>query len=141
MNTNKTVKKVSLRQNFLKGFSIIADNKEEVIKVTGIEVEEFDKMVEYFNTQINKTKTVKKGEYMPTDKAKLILDVLVAYEGEQKTGKEISELSNGELKANGVSGSIRGLVANGFVDASNDSPKKYSITQIGIDYINASEEE
>ena len=51
------------------------------------------------------------------------------------TGKEIAESSQGTLKANGVSGSIRGLVANGLVEATNDSPKKYKITQQGIDLL------
>lgn len=135
----KPVKKVSLRQDFLKGFSTIVDKKEEIIEVTGMEVEQFNKMVEYFETQINKTKTVSKGEYKPTEKASAILDVLIAFEGEYKTGKEIAEASQGILKANGVSGSIRGLVTNGFVEATNDSPKKYKITQKGIDFLNSEE--
>lgn len=135
----KPVKKVSLRQDFLKGFSTIVDKKEEIIEVTGMEVEQFNKMVEYFETQINKTKTVSKGEYKPTEKASAILDVLIAFEGDYKTGKEIAEASQGILKANGVSGSIRGLVSNGFVEATNDSPKKYKITQKGIDFLNNEE--
>ena len=135
----KPVKKVSLRQDFLKGFSTIVDKKEEIIEVTGMEVEQFNKMVEYFETQINKTKTVSKGEYKPTEKASAILDVLIAFEGEYKSGKEIAEASQGILKANGVSGSIRGLVINGFVEATNDSPKKYKITQKGIDFLNNEE--
>ena len=135
----KPVKKVSLRQDFLKGFSTIVDKKEEIIEVTGMEVEQFNKMVEYFETQINKTKTVSKGEYKPTEKASAILDVLIAFEGEYKTGKEIAEVSQGILKANGVSGSIRGLVTNGLVEATNDSPKKYKITQKGIDFLNSEE--
>ena len=96
-------------------------------------------MIKYFETQINKTKTVSKGEYKPTEKASAILDVLIAFEGEYKTGKEIAEASQGILKANGVSGSIRGLVTNGFVEATNDSPKKYKITQKGIDFLNSEE--
>lgn len=132
----KTVKKVSLRQNFLKGFSVVAEHKTQVMEITGLSEDDFNTMVEYFNTQINKTKTVKKGEYVPTEKAQLILDVLIAYEGEYKTGKEIAEMSNGELKSNGVSGSIRGLVSNGFVEATNDSPKKYKITEMGVNYMN-----
>ena len=116
-----------LRQDFLKGFQTIADNKEVVCQSIGMDVVAFDTMVEYFNTQINKTKTVEKGgNYKPTEKASAILDVLIAFEGEYKTGKEIAEASQGLLKANGVSGSIRGLVSNGFVEATNDSPKKYS---------------
>ena len=119
VEVQEKVKKVSLRQDFLKGFSTIVSKKEEIIEVTGMELEQFDKMVEYFETQINKTKTVSKGEY--------------------KTGKEIAEASQGILKANGVSGSIRGLVTNGFVEATNDSPKKYKITQKGIDFLNSEE--
>lgn len=132
-------KKVSLRQDFLKGFSTIVDKKEEVCELVGMEMTDFDKMVEYFNTQINKSKTVVKGEYKPTEKASLILDILIAFEGEFKTGKEIAEGSQGQLKANGVSGSIRGLVSNGFVEATMDSPKKYKITQVGIDFLNDEE--
>lgn len=135
-----STKKVSLRQDFLKTFQVIASNKEEVCGSIGLDVAEFDKMVEYFNTQINKTKTVSKdGNYKPTEKAQAILDVLVAFEGEYKTGKEIAEASQGLLKANGVSGSIRGLVSNGFVEATNDSPKKYKITQRGVDFLNDEE--
>lgn len=136
-----STKKVSLRQDFLKGFQTIADNKEVVCQSIGMDVVAFDTMVEYFNTQINKTKTVEKGgNYKPTEKASAILDVLIAFEGEYKTGKEIAEASQGLLKANGVSGSIRGLVSNGFVEATNDSPKKYKITQIGVNYLNEDEE-
>ena len=131
----KPVKKVSLRQDFLKGFSTIVDKKEEIIEVTGMEVEQFNKMVEYFETQINKTKTVSKGEYKPTEKGMLILEVLISDDTKYFTGKEIAENSQGTLKANGVSGSIRGLVANGLVEATNDSPKKYKITQKGIDLL------
>lgn len=139
VEVKEKVKKVSLRQDFLKGFSTIVSKKEEIIEVTGMELEQFDKMVEYFETQINKTKTVSKGEYKPTEKASAILDILIAFEGEYKTGKEIAEASQGILKANGVSGSIRGLVTNGFVEATNDSPKKYKITQKGIDFLNDEE--
>lgn len=137
--SEETTKKVSLRQDFLKGFSTIADNKEVVCQSIGMEMTDFDKMVQYFNEQINKTKSVEKGAYKPTEKASLILDILIAFEGEFKTGKEIAEGSQGQLKANGVSGSIRGLVSNGFVEATMDSPKKYKITQIGIDFLNDEE--
>ncbi len=130
-------KKVSYRQDFLKGFAMIVDNKEEVIKATGLSEEQMTKMITYFDTQINKTKTVStKGDYKPTEKAETILEVLVAFEGEWKTGKEIAEGSNGLLKSNGVSGSIRGLVSNGYVEATNESPKKYKITQKGVDFMN-----
>lgn len=136
-----STKKVSLRQDFLKGFQVIASNKDVVCQSIGMKMTDFDKMVEYFETQINKTKTVsKEGNYKPTEKAMTILDVLVAFEGEFKTGKEIAEGSQGILKANGVSGSIRGLVSNGFVEATNDSPKKYKITQKGINFLNEDEE-
>lgn len=139
VEVQEKAKKVSLRQDFLKGFSTIVDKKTEVMEVVGMDSESFDKMVEYFETQINKTKTVSKGEYKPTEKALTILEVLISYEGDFKTGKEIAEGSQGQLKPNGVSGSIRSLVANGLVEATNDSPKKYKITQAGIDFLNNQE--
>ena len=135
VEVQEKVKKVSLRQDYLKGFSTIVSKKEEIIEVTGMELEQFDKMVEYFETQINKTKTVSKGEYKPTEKGMLILEVLISDDTKFFTGKEIAESSQGTLKANGVSGSIRGLVANGLVEATNGSPKKYKITQQGIDLL------
>ena len=130
-----TTKKVSYRQDFIKVCSLLIDNKDLVTGTLGIEVEDFNKFEEYFNTQINKTKTVVKGEYKPTEKGTLILEVLISDDTKYFTGKEIAESSQGTLKANGVSGSIRGLVANGLVEATNDSPKKYKITQKGIDLL------
>ena len=130
-----TTKKVSYRQDFIKVCSLLIDNKDLVTGTLGIEVEDFNKFEEYFNTQINKTKTVVKGEYKPTEKGTLILEVLISDDTKYFTGKEIAESSQGTLKANGVSGSIRGLVANGLVEATNDSPKKYKITQQGIDLL------
>ena len=130
-----TTKKVSYRQDFIKVCSLLIDNKDLVTGTLGIEVEDFNKFEEYFNTQINKTKTVVKGEYKPTEKGMLILEVLISDDTKYFTGKEIAENSQGTLKANGVSGSIRGLVANGLVEATNDSPKKYKITQKGIDLL------
>lgn len=133
--TTTTTKKVSYRQDFIKVCSLLIDNKDLVTGTLGIEVEDFDKFEKYFNTQINKTKTVVKGEYKPTEKGMLILEVLISDDTKFFTGKEIAESSQGTLKANGVSGSIRGLVANGLVEATNDSPKKYKITQQGIDLL------
>lgn len=133
--TTTTTKKVSYRQDFIKVCSLLIDNKDLVTGTLGIEVEDFRKFEEYFNTQINKTKTVVKGEYKPTEKGMLILEVLISDDTKFFTGKEIAESSQGTLKANGVSGSIRGLVANGLVEATNDSPKKYKITQQGIDLL------
>lgn len=133
--TTTTTKKVSYRQDFIKVCSLLIDNKDLVTGTLGIEVEDFNKFEEYFNTQINKTKTVVKGEYKPTEKGMLILEVLISDDTKYFTGKEIAESSQGTLKANGVSGSIRGLVANGLVEATNDSPKKYKITQQGIDLL------
>lgn len=133
--TTTTTKKVSYRQDFIKVCSLLIDNKDLVTGTLGIEVEDFGKFEEYFNTQINKTKTVVKGEYKPTEKGMLILEVLISDDTKYFTGKEIAESSQGTLKANGVSGSIRGLVANGLVEATNDSPKKYKITQQGIDLL------
>ena len=133
--TPTTTKKVSYRQDFIKVCSLLIDNKDLVTGTLGIEVEDFNKFEEYFNTQINKTKTVVKGEYKPTEKGMLILEVLISDDTKYFTGKEIAENSQGTLKANGVSGSIRGLVANGLVEATNDSPKKYKITQKGIDLL------
>lgn len=133
--TTTTTKKVSYRQDFIKVCSLLIDNKDLVTGTLGIEVEDFDKFEKYFNTQINKTKTVVKGEYKPTEKGMLILEVLISDDTKYFTGKEIAESSQGTLKANGVSGSIRGLVANGLVEATNDSPKKYKITQQGIDLL------
>ena len=130
-----TTKKVSYRQDFIKVRSLLIDNKDLVTGTLGIELEDFDKFETYFNTQINKTKTVVKGEYKPTEKGMLILEVLISDDTKYFTGKEIAESSQGTLKANGVSGSIRGLVANGLVEATNDSPKKYKITQQGIDLL------
>lgn len=130
-----TTKKVSYRQDFIKVCSLLIDNKDLVTGTLGIEVEDFNKFEEYFNTQINKTKTVVKGEYKPTEKGMLILEVLISDDTKYFTGKEIAESSQGTLKANGVSGSIRGLVTNGLVEATNDSPKKYKITQKGIDLL------
>ena len=130
-----TTKKVSYRQDFIKVCSLLIDNKDLVTGTLGIEVEDFNKFEEYFNTQINKTKTVVKGEYKPTEKGTLILEVLISDDTKYFTGKEIAESSQGTLKSNGVSGSIRGLVANGLVEATNDSPKKYKITQKGIDLL------
>lgn len=130
-----TTKKVSYRQDFIKVCSLLIDNKDLITGTLGIEVEDFNKFEEYFNTQINKTKTVVKGEYKPTEKGMLILEVLISDDTKHFTGKEISECSQGTLKANGVSGSIRGLVTNGLVEATNDSPKKYKITQKGIDLL------
>lgn len=130
-----TTKKVSYRQDFIKICSLLIDNKDLVTGTLGIEVEDFNKFEEYFNTQINKTKTVVKGEYKPTEKGMLILEVLISDDTKYFTGKEIAESSQGKLKANGVSGSIRGLVTNGLVEATNDSPKKYKITQQGIDLL------
>ena len=130
-----TTKKVSYRQDFIKVCSLLIDNKDLVTGTLGIEVEDFNKFEEYFNTQINKTKTVVKGEYKPTEKGMLILEVLISDDTKHFTGKEIAESSQGKLKANGVSGSIRGLVANELVEATNDSPKKYKITQKGIDLL------
>ena len=130
-----TTKKVSYRQDFIKVCSLLIDNKDLLTGTLGIEVEDFNKFEEYFNTQINKTKTVVKGEYKPTEKGTLILEVLISDDTKYFTGKEIAESSQGTLKANGVSGSIRGLVANGLVEATNDSPKKYKITQQGIDLL------
>ena len=138
--TENSTKKSSLRQDFLKAFTKIQENKDTVCKSIEMDTTEFDKMCEYFDTQINKSKTVKKGKYVPTDKAHTILDILLAYEGIYKTGKEIAENSNGLLKANGVSGSIRGLVTNELVEATNESPKKYIITQKGIDLLNTEEQ-
>lgn len=131
----KGTKKVSLRQDFLKVTSTIIENKEVIIKDLGIEVEDFEKFVTYFNTQINKTKTVSKGEYKPTEKGSLIMEVLISDDSKYFTGKEIAENSQGELKSNGVSGSIRGLVTNGFVEATETSPRAYKITQKGIDFL------
>lgn len=134
-------KKVSYRQDFIKVCSTLIDNKDLLQGTLSIEEELLNKFEIYFNEQINKTKTVSKGEYKPTEKAMTILEILFSYEGLQKTGKEIAEGSNGLLKANGVSGSIRGLVSNGFVNATDDKPKKYEITQKGIDYMNQQEQE
>ena len=133
--TTTTTKKVSYRQDFIKVCSLLIDNKDLVTGTLGIEVEDFDKFEKYFNTQINKTKTVVKGEYKPTEKGMLILEVLISDDTKYFTGKEIAESSQGTLKANGVSGSIRGLVANGLVEATNDSHKKYKITKQGIDLL------
>lgn len=135
MEVATTTKRVSYRQDFIKVCSLLIDNKDLVTGTLGIEVEDFGKFEEYFNTQINKTKTVVKGEYKPTEKGMLILEVLISDDTKYFTGKEIAESSQGTLKANGVSGSIRGLVANGLVEATNDSPKKYKITQQGIDLL------
>lgn len=135
MEVATTTKRVSYRQDFIKVCSLLIDNKDLVTGTLGIEVEDFNKFEEYFNTQINKTKTVVKGEYKPTEKGMLILEVLISDDTKFFTGKEIAESSQGTLKANGVSGSIRGLVANGLVEATNDSPKKYKITQQGIDLL------
>ena len=135
MEVATTTKRVSYRQDFIKVCSLLIDNKDLVTGTLGIEVEDFRKFEEYFNTQINKTKTVVKGEYKPTEKGMLILEVLISDDTKFFTGKEIAESSQGTLKANGVSGSIRGLVANGLVEATNDSPKKYKITQQGIDLL------
>lgn len=135
MEVATTTKRVSYRQDFIKVCSLLIDNKDLVTGTLGIEVEDFNKFEEYFNTQINKTKTVVKGEYKPTEKGMLILEVLISDDAKYFTGKEIAESSQGTLKANGVSGSIRGLVANGLVEATNDSPKKYKITQQGIDLL------
>lgn len=135
MEVATTTKRVSYRQDFIKVCSLLIDNKDLVTGTLGIEVEDFNKFEEYFNTQINKTKTVVKGEYKPTEKGMLILEVLISDDTKYFTGKEIAESSQGTLKANGVSGSIRGLVANGLVEATNDSPKKYKITQQGIDLL------
>ena len=135
MEVATTTKRVSYRQDFIKVCSLLIDNKDLVTGTLGIEVEDFRKFEEYFNTQINKTKTVVKGEYKPTEKGMLILEVLISDDTKYFTGKEIAESSQGTLKANGVSGSIRGLVANGLVEATNDSPKKYKITQQGIDLL------
>lgn len=135
MEVAPTTKRVSYRQDFIKVCSLLIDNKDLVTGTLGIEVEDFNKFEEYFNTQINKTKTVVKGEYKPTEKGMLILEVLISDDTKFFTGKEIAESSQGTLKANGVSGSIRGLVANGLVEATNDSPKKYKITQQGIDLL------
>ena len=135
MEVATTTKRVSYRQDFIKVCSLLIDNKDLVTGTLGIEVEDFDKFEKYFNTQINKTKTVVKGEYKPTEKGMLILEVLISDDTKYFTGKEIAESSQGTLKANGVSGSIRGLVANGLVEATNDSPKKYKITQQGIDLL------
>ena len=73
-----TTKKVSYRQDFIKVCSLLIDNKDLVTGTLGIEVEDFNKFEEYFNTQINKTKTVVKGEYKPTEKGMLILEVLIS---------------------------------------------------------------
>lgn len=135
MEVATTTKRVSYRQDFIKVCSLLIDNKDLVTGTLGIEVEDFNKFEEYFNTQINKTKTVVKGEYKPTEKGMLILEVLISDDTKYFTGKEIAESSQGTLKANGVSGSIRGLVTNGLVEATNDSPKKYKITQQGIDLL------
>ncbi len=135
MEVATTTKRVSYRQDFIKVCSLLIDNKDLVTGTLGIEVEDFNKFEEYFNTQINKTKTVVKGEYKPTEKGMLILEVLISDDTKFFTGKEIAESSQGTLKANGVSGSIRGLVTNGLVEATNDSPKKYKITQQGIDLL------
>ena len=128
-------KKVSYRQDFIKVCSTLIENKDIVVNTLGLEVENFDKFIEYFDNQINKTKTVDKGEYKPTEKGVYILEVLISDDSKFFTGKEIAENSQGLLKANGVSGSIRGLISNGLVEATNDSPKKYKITQQGIDFL------
>lgn len=128
-------KKVSYRQDFIKVCSTLIDNQDVIATTLGLDVEDFNKFVAYFNTQINKSKTVEKGEYKPTEKGIYILEVLISDDSKFFTGKEIAEGSQGLLKANGVSGSIRGLVANGLVESTNDSPKKYKITQQGIDHL------
>lgn len=139
-------KKVSYRQDFLKVASSLIGTESAIIEGLGLNVEEFATMLgvsvenlanakEYFNTQINKTKTVEKGEYKPTEKGVYILEVLISDDSKFFTGKEIAEGSQGTLKANGVSGSIRGLIANGYVESTNDTPKKYKITQQGIDFL------
>lgn len=137
MNTTMeaTTKKVSYRQDFIRMCSTIIENEDMVIGSLGLDIEEFNKFKAYFDTQINKTKTIDKGEYKPTEKAHTILEVLIAYSDDFITGKVIAENSNGELKANGVSGSIRALITNGMVEATGDSPKKYRITQKGIDLL------
>lgn len=137
MNTTMeaTTKKVSYRQDFIRMCSTIIENEDMVIGSLGLDIEEFNKFKAYFDTQINKTKTIDKGEYKPTEKAHTILEVLIAYSDDFITGKVIAENSNGELKANGVSGSIRALITNGMVEATSDSPKKYRITQKGIDLL------
>ena len=130
-------KKPSLRQDFIKGFKAIREQKELVMEATKLTSKEFDKMVEYFETQIDKnSKKSKTDKYVPSDKGETILDILLAYEGIYKTGKEIAENSKGLLKANGVSGAIRGLINANYVEATQDTPKKYTITQLGVDYMN-----
>lgn len=130
-----SAKKVSYRQDFIKVCSNLIDNKEVLMNSFGIEEEEYNKFKEYFETQINKSKSVEKGEYKPTEKAETILNILIAFEGEYITGKAIAENSNGELKSNGVSGSIRALITNGMVESTETTPKQYKITQKGIDYL------
>ena len=61
MEVATTTKRVSYRQDFIKVCSLLIDNKDLVTGTLGIEVEDFNKFEEYFNTQINKTKTVVKG--------------------------------------------------------------------------------
>lgn len=134
----KEPKKVSLRQDFLKGMDCVLgklDLDGELRERIGLSEDELSKMKEYYLTQINKTKSIDNSTYKPTDKAKLILEVLIAFENEFIAGKTIAENSQGQLKANGVSGSIRSLITHEFVEATETTPKKYKITQKGIDFL------
>jgi predicted transcriptional regulator len=143
---NKTVKgtevkenkKVSLRQPFIKGFAKIMEIEEIILENTDLTSEELENIKAYFNNQIAKKSSTSKA-YEISDKGQTILEILLSYEGEWRTGKQIAEGSNGLLKSNGVSGAIRGLVSNDYVMANSDSPKKYQITQKGIDYMNDTE--
>jgi predicted transcriptional regulator len=131
-------KKVSLRQPFIKGFAKILEVEQLILDNTDLTSEEMEQVKSYFNNQIAKKSSTSKA-YEISDKGQTILEILLSYEGEWRTGKQIAEGSNGLLKSNGVSGAIRGLVSNDYVSANNDSPKKYMITQKGVDYMNDTE--
>lgn len=53
------------------------------------------------------------------------------FEGEF-TSKEISKMVG--FSSRGISGTIRGLVTNGYVNKDTSKPIKYTLTQLGKDY-------
>lgn len=128
------VEKKSYRQDFLKVCHTIIGHKDNL---DFISEDDMDKFITYFNEQINKAKsTTSTGEYTPTEKGHIILEVLISDEDKFFTAKEVATGSQEQLKSNGVSGAIRGLVTNEFVEARDGGKvKEYRITQKGIDYL------
>ncbi|MCF0124565.1 MAG: hypothetical protein HUJ68_02205 [Clostridia bacterium] len=90
---------------------------------------EMEAAIAYFEEfKKGKTKT-SKGEI--TEAGKNILKIMIDnIDKEILTAKEIGAL--GDINSRSISGSIRKLIADGYVEVVDDSdPKKYSLTETG----------